>query len=261
MDRNSIIGLLLIGLILIGFSVWNQPTAEEIAASKQTQDSIEAATRKSEEKQIPVAATPIAVIDSLPADSLVSGDSLKAALLINKYGVFAASAEGTEQFYYLENKLIKVAFTNKGGRVYSVELKNYKTYNQKPLELFESDTTSFGLNFFAQNRDVSTNGLYFEPIQDKKGKISFRLKSSGAGYVEYQYTLPEDGYLLDFSINLSGMENVIDPISTTSSSTGNRIFTRRKRVLKWSGLTQPFISNTWRMKLNIFLKQIVTVII
>ncbi|MDQ3050120.1 MAG: membrane protein insertase YidC [Bacteroidota bacterium] len=209
MDRNSIIGLLLIGLILIGFSIWNQPTAEEIAASQQARDSIEAAEKINETRQPPVAVQPSGVPAEIPMDSLGGGDSLKSAMLVNKYGVFAASAEGEEKLFYLENNLMKVAFTNKGGRVHAVELKNYKTYNKEPLVLFESDTTTFGLNFFAQNRDISTNGLFFEPIQDKAGRISFRLRSSGAGYVEYMYTLPEDSYMMDFSINLSGMDQVI----------------------------------------------------
>ncbi len=209
MDRNSIIGLLLIGLILISFSIWNQPTAEEIAASNQTRDSIEAAEQiKATQKPTVATQTPV-LPEAIPMDSLEGADSLKSALLVNKYGVFAASAEGEAKLYYLENNLMKVAFTNKGGRVHSVELKNYKTYHQQPLVLFESDTTAFGLNFFAQNRDISTNGLFFEPIQDKKGKISFRLRSSGTGYVEYMYTLPDDSYMMDFSINLSGMDQVI----------------------------------------------------
>lgn len=209
MDRNSIIGLLLIGLILIGFSIWNQPGEEEIAARRKMQDSVAAATAQRAAQQATVSPMPQAAVEVLPIDTSLSGDSLKAALLLNKFGVFAASAEGTEKFFHLENNLIKVTFTNKGGKVHGVELKNYKTYNQEPLVLFESDTTAFGLNFFAQNRDVSTNNLFFEAIPGKKGAIAFRLKSAGPGFIEYQYTLPDDGYLMDFSINLSGMENVI----------------------------------------------------
>src|SRR5689334_17515200 len=209
MDRNSIIGLLLIGLVLIGFTFWNQPSAEEKAAIKRAYDSAQSVAAAQAVKQKSATQQPVAVAETLPTDSTLSSDSLKNVVLTNKFGAFAGAAEGTEKFFTLENKLIKVTFTNKGGRVYAVELKNYKTFNQKPLILFHSDTTLFGLNFFALNRDIATNNLFFEPIQNKPGAISFRLKTSGIGYVDYVYRLPEDGYLLDFSINLSNMDKVI----------------------------------------------------
>jgi hypothetical protein len=81
-------------------------------------------------------------------DSSISPDSVQAILRMNQFGAFADAAAGEEKFYTLENDLLKITFTNKGGRVYSAELKNYKTFDQKPLLLFESDSTRFGLNFF-----------------------------------------------------------------------------------------------------------------
>ncbi len=214
MDRNSIIGLLLIGLILIGFSIWNQPSAEEMAVRQRQTDSIEAATLKAKQdellnRQTPVQKPATAALDSLANDTLANLDSLKSDVLEREFGVFALAATGTEQFLTLENDVLKITFTNKGGRVKAVELKNYKTYDQQPLILFESDSTVFGLNFFAQNRNISTENLFFEPVGQTKHKISYRLKTSGAGYIENEFTLPPTGYLVDFNINLSGMEQVV----------------------------------------------------
>ncbi|HMT30235.1 MAG TPA: YidC/Oxa1 family insertase periplasmic-domain containing protein, partial [Bacteroidia bacterium] len=154
MDRNSIIGLLIIGLILIGFSIWNQPSAEELANRQKQIDSIEAVknleTARTNTAAPAVAAT-ATIPDSILIDSLGSSDSLKNLILVREFGDFASATQGTEQFSTLENDVIKVTFNNKGGRVYAVELKKYKTFDQKPLILFESDSTVFGLNFFAQN--------------------------------------------------------------------------------------------------------------
>jgi YidC/Oxa1 family membrane protein insertase len=214
MDRNSIIGLLLIGAVLIGFSLWNAPGAEELAQRQKTQDSLIAVEQKAKLEAAAAAnaaktALPAAVIDTLS----LSGneqltDSLRALQLQQQFGSFAAAAEGTETFTTIENDKLKVTFTNKGGRVHAVELKEYKTSSKKPLILFESDSTVFGLNFFAQNRNVSTNNLFFEPVK-KGNKIAYRLNAPGYGYLEYAYTLPASGYMLDFNINISGLEQVI----------------------------------------------------
>jgi YidC/Oxa1 family membrane protein insertase len=211
MDRNSIIGLLLIGLVLITFSIWNQPGEEELAEKRRLRDSVEQATKApAPTEEVPVSSSPVDTALNLSgSDTTLSSDSLKAVYLAGKFGAFAGAAEGEETFHTLENDELKITFINRGGRVYSAELKNYKTFDQKPLLLFYSDTTSFGLNFFAQNRDVNTNNLYFDVVKKSGNKITFRLPTSGKGFIEYQYSLSEKGYTLDFGINLSDMNQVI----------------------------------------------------
>jgi len=209
MDRNSIVGLLLIGLVLIGFSIWNQPSAEEIAAKQKYQDSVEAVQKmKAAQNAAPVTA-PSAPVTAAIKDTSISGDSLQSAALIQQFGVFANAAEAEQEFYSIENDLMKVTFTNKGGRVYSVELKKYKTYDQKPLILFQSDSTVFGLNFFAQNRNVSTNNLFFRLVMDQPGKVVYRLDAGEGRYLEFVYALPSTGYMMDYSINMNKMDQLI----------------------------------------------------
>ncbi|MBL0339573.1 MAG: membrane protein insertase YidC [Bacteroidetes bacterium] len=212
MDRNSIAGLLLIGLILIGFSIWNQPSTDELAAQQKQKDSIEAIAKNEAEiqkKLQPASKQITSFTDTLANDTSSFADSTRQILRENEFGAFADAVVGKEQFFTLENDVIKATFTNKGGRVHSVELKNYKTFDQKPLTLFDSDSTVFGLNFFAQNRNISTDKLFFEPIPAGRNKISFKLKATGSGFIEYAYSLPATGYMLDFDINLSGMEQVV----------------------------------------------------
>lgn len=241
MDRNTVIGVALIFTILIGFSYFNKPSEKELEAAKHTRDSLEM-VRIENQKEIEAAAKIEAANASLStlesSDSLVSqeGNSRK-----DKFGVFADAAVGNESFYVLENNLMKVTLSNKGGRIYSVELKNFKTFDQKPLILFEGNTSKFGLNFFSQNRSIETESFYFTPSDSSavqvlhgpkiqigdEGKekfnttynpesavFSMRLNAGDGKYLEYKYTLQYNSYLVGFDVNIKGMNNLI----TTNSN-------------------------------------------
>src|SRR5687768_9397980 len=124
MDRNSVIGLLLIGLLVIGYSLYMQPSPEEVAAMRKQRDSTMAAQKSYTDSldKIESIKQPVLNIDT------VVDDSVKAELLHQQLDVFAASGEGKEEFITVENELMKVNFSTRGGKVHSVELKKYKTY-------------------------------------------------------------------------------------------------------------------------------------
>ncbi|MFM8917264.1 MAG: YidC/Oxa1 family insertase periplasmic-domain containing protein, partial [Bacteroidota bacterium] len=209
MDRNSIIGLLLIGLVLITFSLWNAPSEQEKAERQRIQDSLKLAEQPKEV----IAPEKVLSADTLVAaalDTTGSPDSVKNIAQQNRYGLFAAAANGTETFSNLENDELRVTFTNKGGRVHSVELKKYKTYDGKPLTLFESDSTKFAFSFFSQNKDITTSDFYYTLHKESPGALTYRLYA-GQSYIEHTYRLPKTGFMLDFSMVLSGMEKVIAP--------------------------------------------------
>ena len=163
MDRNTVIGVALIFTILIGFSYFNKPSQEEIAAAKKTQDSIEL-VRVEKEKADYMAKkaeeAKSASISAVPNDSL-SSEVDKARK--EEFGIFASAAVGKEKFYSIENNLMKVTFSNKGGRIYSVELKNFKTFEQKPLILFEKAVKSARFHFV--QFFVQLENLSFSPFQ------------------------------------------------------------------------------------------------
>ena len=205
MDRNSIIGLCLIGLIIIGYSIYTQPGQEELLAIQNRRDSI---ARIEDEKRIAAIKeiTPI-----LPDKAIELSDSVIIENEKQHLGVFAENAGGTEQLLTLENKLIKVTVSSKGGKVKSAELKNYKTWEGKPLQLMNSDSAGFNLSFSAQNRIIDTEDLYFkaEGTRGSSKKISLKLPAGDGKYIEYIYSLKEDSYLLDFKINVAGLEDII----------------------------------------------------
>jgi len=236
MDRNTIVGIVLIFSILIGFSYFNKPSEKQIEAAKRNQDSLEL-VRAEQQKEL--AAT--VKLDSIKNASVIalSGDSANSSKeqeLRDKYGVFAGASVGKEKFYVVENNLFKVTLSNKGGRIYSVELKDFKTYDNKPLILFEGNTSKFGMNFFAQTRSIDTESFFFTPSDSlenvvlsgpavKKGKegieefnsansgdsksFSMRLYAGSGKYLEYKYTFNYNSYLVGFEVNTVGLSNII----------------------------------------------------
>ncbi|MFA8434764.1 MAG: membrane protein insertase YidC [Marinifilaceae bacterium] len=210
MDRNSITGLVLIGIILIGYTWLTKPTEEQIRA-KQVQDSIERveaqqALQKEEAEQVHA----LELAEGLKAEK----DSLQ---MVQEYGVFAQGVQGKEDFVSLENELIRVKLSNKGGRVYSVELKTYQTHDSLPLILWEGEQNHFGLSFYSQKGVVNTQDLFFTPQDDAKKvvathdakSVSMRLYAGEEKYIEYKYTLEPDSYMMDFRVNVVGMSDVI----------------------------------------------------
>jgi YidC/Oxa1 family membrane protein insertase len=231
MDKKSIIGIILIFLILVVFSVINQPSKEEIEAAKHRRDSIaQIEASKIQEQQQAAETAPLEVVP----DSVSSENSIQSK--IDEFGVFGSSAIGEEEFYTLENNLVRITFSNKGGRIYTVQLIDYQTHDSLPLILFDGPETQFGLNFFAQNRSIQTNQLYFKPVSANKNKVvtgpavkkgsegkikfneenpggsesmAFRLEVEPGKYLEYVYTLPFNSYMVNFDVNMQGINQYI----------------------------------------------------
>jgi len=216
MDRNSIIGLLLIGLILVGYSLWMAPSQEELEAQQMAQDSIEASERIKQEMAATEAGnTPVANPSSnddlspFQNDSPVYSDSLINQQLLQQYGAFASGATGEEKFHTIETDKLRIVFINKGGKIHSVQLKEYKTFEQKPVILFSGDSTQFGLNFFAQNREINTDKLFFQKASSTDTSITYRLAAGPDTYVDYIWSLSKTGYLVDYSIKLHKLDQLI----------------------------------------------------
>ena len=216
MDKNTIFGFVMIALIIIGFSVLNKPSDADLAKQKHYNDSI--ALVEQARVQTTTANTKVA----LSNDSTVKNDTTSAAKSADSFGGFSASSTGVEKFYTLENKLVKLTFSNKGGRIYSAQLKKYQTHDSLPLILFNAEESSMGFTLVTNNnRVLNTSELYFEPVsevtKDPKGNqtLILRLKTTGTGYLDFAYTLPAEDYMLSFGIKASNM-NTVMPAGTNS---------------------------------------------
>ncbi|RPH32301.1 MAG: membrane protein insertase YidC [Bacteroidales bacterium] len=210
MDRNTIIGIVLIFGILILFGYLNTPSKEKVAAMQHQADSIARANAAAALQQQSVEA----VVKNVQADSVQKQEQVK------QMGSFAESLKGEEKLITLENDLLKVKVSNRGGRVYSVEVKNYKTYAGQPLVLFNGDESTFGLQFWGNNNDIQTNDLFFTPsrtdsviLAGKNGepqKLTMRLNAGVDSYIDYIYTITPGSYLLGFDIHFSGMNSIMN---------------------------------------------------
>jgi len=247
MDRNTITGLILIFVIFIGFSLYNSNRMNKafekalvVADADYAKGNLEAARTeyidalrfkpnqpdalaKINEINLRLGNTPEKQkSDSLSLPQLNTSVSVSnptsSKTDINQYGIFAQSAIGNNEFITLENNKVELKISLKGGRVYSARLKDYKTFDARPLILFSGDSTVFGFNFFTtDNKAVQTNNLYFKPVSDQRSfkvgsqpeSVILRLFAGDDKYIEYKYTLAPDKYMVDFNVNFKSMEDVI----------------------------------------------------
>jgi YidC/Oxa1 family membrane protein insertase len=203
MDKNTFTGLFLILIILAGSMYFMKPSEQEIKREKFVQDSIAAAKSG---KQAAKAATKslVAPLKTATVDSAV----LK--------GPFGAAHSGSNQNVTLENEHLKVIIGSKGGRIESVELKEHKTYDQKPLIMFTENQSSFGLSFNAAGSVVRTNDLYFTPsasglnvTKSDSGSVTMRLSYSPTQFIDYVYSLKGNSYKVGLNIVTAGLQSVI----------------------------------------------------
>ncbi len=210
-DLNSLIGFVLLGAIMLWYFYTNQPTPEEIAKQKteQVQDSIQ----KTQE-----AVVQSNKVESANENIVVNpSDSLAFTQIQNKLGAFAYSASlpsAKAQETVIENDLVKIKISNLGGQVTEVLLKEFETYEMKPLYLIKDKNASFNISFATQdNRNLQTKDLFFEPTLTKDGEnqvLSMKLKVSADQYLEYRYEIKPNDYMLDFAIRTQGMNNAIN---------------------------------------------------
>ncbi|MHB1921650.1 MAG: membrane protein insertase YidC [Chitinophagaceae bacterium] len=208
MDKNSTIGFLLIGALLIGYIYYNQKSEQQYERIKATQDSI-ARVQKAGES---AASYPIPGGNSVTGGFSRNSDSLA---LVGRIGSFAAAAVGTFADTTLENNLIKITFTNKGGEPIRVQLKKFKTYSGHPLLLEDGNQNQIDLEFpNANTLPVNTENLYFTPLinalPDGSKTLTYRLNTpKGSPYLEFIYTLHPNKYMMDLKVHLVGFDQVI----------------------------------------------------
>ncbi len=262
MDKNTITGFALIIVILITFSYFNKPSQREIETAKRQTDSIAQVeadnARQADSKARDAAAALQGKLIGTKSDStekIAVNDELKSL-----YGVFSDAAKGTERFITLENNLMKIRVSTKGGKIYSVELKGYKRFNGEPLVLFDGDKNRFGLNFFSQNKSIQTDQFFFVPsVTDSvitvagspvsKGKegrekfntegkeasrsITMQLKAGDGVLVEYTYTLKYNSFMVGFDIHTAGLKKVMGAKTDYINFAWTQEMPRQEKVSKF----------------------------
>ena len=201
-DKNSLTGFVLMFLILLVFNFFFLPTNEEVE-------------KEDNPNPIELQSTQIQQIDE--DSKTINQESVYNKINKSDFGIFSESSFAQDQEVILENEKIKLIISNKGGQIKSVVIKEgpnqkkYTTYTGEELEIFNSDSSIFNLNF-STGISINTKDLYFDPISyntsENQNSVTMRLAVDSIHYVDFNYKINDD-YLVDFSINLIGMDEVI----------------------------------------------------
>jgi YidC/Oxa1 family membrane protein insertase len=208
MDRNSIIGLLLIGLILIGAVYLNQPDKETL--EKLRKDFVIDSLKKAENLEKTIEKQKTEKINSLDK---VQIDSISNEKAKNVLGEFSNTTLIRDSVIIIENNLIKAKVNLKGASINSVELKKFKTWDKKPLLIFSENKTVSNFQIPLNNKLINSNEITFSINNNSKNKINLVANSNDNKSIKINYELAENSYLIKSTIELSGIENLIDKSS------------------------------------------------
>ena len=242
MDKNSITGFVLIALLIFGFSWYNQKNVEETGAWNQEKETVTAL------EDIAGQMSQDANYAEIKAASDISVDS---AALASQFGAFASSVRGTAQTIALENEVLSLTFSTKGGKIQSALLKDYKTYEEKPVILFEENTGNYSFTFVTANqRVITTDEMYFDVIQNKEidgnQVLRMRLNAGNDAFMDFVYTIAPGSYVINFNIEQKNIASVLSP----SSSAANLIWTQDLRRQEKGRVFEERYSNLYYKYLN-----------
>jgi len=195
MDRNQATGLILFAAVLLVYSLFFASTPEPQPV-EQAEDLENVIAEDSEE--------------IIPAQELIEQDSIQDLLAQIQYGVFAAMTKGSEEEVSLENDKMIVSFSTKGAEITKVELKGYKTWDQRPLLILDEKSSDIDYIIQTNKGPLSLNLFYFNPtlstteIDGEKVSILTFTAQTGSGRVSRTYSLREGQYTLEKYLEFSG---------------------------------------------------------
>ena len=184
MDKNSVIGFILIAVIFIGFTVFQTGQARKRAELQAQLDSISRV--ESLERQLAEVEWSAAHPDSA---STALGET--APVAIYKDSLLEAASRTQEEIVTLENGKIKVEFTTRGAQPYSVQVKDYKNYDSTDLYIFKPGKAEYSLSLYA-GEAIRTQDFNFQVAEQTDSTVVMRLPFAAGGYIEQRYTLHED---------------------------------------------------------------------
>ena len=200
MDKNNIIGFVLIAAVLIGFGIWSQPSAEQIAA-QQKQDSIENVARAKAENAAKLAAQQKTA-------------QAKAAAEADTTALFYAALQGNATDVVLKNKSVELTVSTKGGVVSKAVIKNFEDCNgNKDVTLFDSKTQSLNFALAAKEVNINTADLYFTPSNQTDSTVTMTAVAGAGKSLVIDYVLGKD-YMLHTKVQAIGLAGAFAPSTT-----------------------------------------------
>lgn len=238
MDKNTVLGLLLMTAVIIVFTIYNRPSQEQIEQQQRMRDSIamtEALRAEQEAQQLAIidSASEASTVDdntvsnffslgssvgTTAVDSTAITDSTLATDSAELPSVVQQQAQPDKKVV-LENEKMRLLIDTRGGAITSVQLKEFLHHTRDSLYLFEKpDESRFNLDLFNRHSaHLSTENEQFTPIVSDDGRrVTMRLEYTPQQYLDFVYSLPEDEYMVDFDIHVVGMQSGLHPESLTN---------------------------------------------
>ncbi len=269
MDKNTLLGLVLMGHVIFGFMWLNGPDESQQNASRSTentsqnQDATSAIVNDSISAQEIETMTSVVLqygkseptdgnaVKSLKSDNVeltVEGTTLSGKVAMNdtvisfaslckhpdagsrllhnaavkevrraietltKYSEFVGFIEGDSSTVKLQNNLLALDLSNKGGVIAKVQLKNYTAYSNGknvPAVLFGSENNSYGFVLNTHTQRFDTHDFYFTPVQENDSTVLMKLEFGKGVYFGIRYTLPANSYLVRMEVVQQNMNSII----------------------------------------------------
>lgn len=190
MDRNSAIGLTLIAALLLAYFTWFSPRPEPPTPKQDVPQSSGNTVPDSTTAEVPV------------PDSV----------LASTYGELSAAMQGEDTEVAVETNDLRISFSSKGGIIKSLELKNYQTYDKKPLYLISPANTSFSLKGKYNGRDIDLYRLYYKGQQTKNGDttvVTFAASLPGGAELTQTYYIPQEGFQIRYAWGGNGAARLL----------------------------------------------------
>lgn len=204
MDRNTIIGFVLMGAVLVLFTWLGRPSEEQLAEQQRYNDSIAAVQQKKEAEATLIAET---APTTLPLTEM--SDSALIAERMRVFGDLAQATSGTDETLTLENDSISISLSTKGGMIVSSELKKYKDYRGENVRLIREGEAEFNYTFITNtNRIINTKDLFFSPQRVDDKTIRMSLITENGRELAFVYRLT-DRYRVNVQVENKGFEQVI----------------------------------------------------
>ena len=197
MNKDTIIGFVLIAVVLIGFSWYNQPSAEEIEAARK-QDSIAAAIKDNAAKQQKLNEA----ARKAQAESAAKADSS---------ALFFAALSGTNQSVVLKNEKVELTFDTKGGTISKAIIKGFEDRDNKmDVTLFDQSTQQMNFMLAGKNENIITKDLFFTPSNVTDSTLTLTAAASNGGSIVFNYWLGPN-YMLHFTFQVNGLNGMFAP--------------------------------------------------
>ena len=197
MNKDTIIGFVLIAVVLIGFSWYNQPSAEEIEAARK-QDSIAAAIKDNAAKQQKLNEA----ARKAQAESAAKADSS---------ALFFAALSGTNQSVVLKNEKVELTFDTKGGTISKAIIKGFEDRDNKmDVTLFDQKTQQMNFMLAGKNENIITKDLFFTPSNVTDSTLTLTAAANNGGSIVFNYWLGPN-YMLHFTFQVNGLNGMFAP--------------------------------------------------